>query len=165
MSEEAKVRVGIVRYEAPPVEKLPLPLQVLVRATQHFACKAADGADVNVLWDPDAEEPHLQAWTKEGRLEVRWLKDNGTLTVIFIKSASGRYFIKRFDVETDRNIAADVVVATAQMIITAVEALTVQVHPTLERIFGGDESARGRDTFGALVSKGSGKYREGIGVG
>jgi len=136
MSEEAKVATGIVKYEAPPINKLPLPLQVLVRATQHFASKAADGADVNLVWDPDAEEPLLQAWTKEGRLEVRWRKDAQTLTVIFVKSGSGRYFMKRFDVETDRNTAADVVTATAQMIIIAVESLVIQVHPTLEGIFG-----------------------------
>jgi len=136
MSEERKVRVGIVRYEAPPADKLPLPLQVLVRATQHFACKAADGADVNVLWDPDAEEPFLRAWTRKGCLEVRWRKDDGTLTMIFTRSDGGCYFAKRAEVAADRNTAADIVVAAAQMIITAVESLTVQVHPTLERIFG-----------------------------
>ena len=136
MSEERKVRVGIVRYEAPPADKLPLPLQVLVRATQHFACKAADGADVHITWEPDAVEPFLQAWTRHGRLEVQWRKDGETLTIIFTRSDDRHYFAKRFDVETDRNTAADIVVATAQMIITAVEALVIQVHPTLERIFG-----------------------------
>ena len=136
MSEEAKVATGIVKYEAPPINKLPLPLQVLIRAAQHFASKAADGADVNLVWDPDAEEPFLQAWTRRGHLEIRWRKEDETLTMIFTRSDSGRYFMKRFDVETDRNTAADVVAATAQMIITAVEALVVQVHPTLEGIFG-----------------------------
>jgi len=136
MSEEAKVATGIVKYEAPPVEKLPLPLQVLVRATQQFACKAADGADINLVWDPDAEEPFLQAWTRRGHLEIRWRKEDETLAMIFTRSDSGRYFAKRAEVATDKKTAADVVTATAQMIITAVEALVVQVHPTLEGIFG-----------------------------
>ena len=134
--EREVVIKGIVKYEAPPVEKLPLPLQVMVRATQHFACKAADGADIHVTWDPDAEEPILQAWTKVGHLEIRWRKDDETLTMIFTRSDDRHYFAKRFDVETDRNTAADVITAIVQMIITAVESLTVQVHPTLERIFG-----------------------------
>jgi hypothetical protein len=56
--------------------------------------------------------------------------------MIFTRSDSGRYFAKRAEVATDKKTAADVVTATAQMIITAVEALVVQVHPTLEGIFG-----------------------------
>ena len=136
MSEEVKVATGIVKYEAPPADKLPLPLQVLIRATQHFACKAADGADIHVTWDPDAEEPFLRAWTKVGHLEVRWRKDDEMLTIIFTRSDDGHYFAKRAEVATDRNTAADIVVAAAQTIITAVETLTVQAHPTLERIFG-----------------------------
>jgi hypothetical protein len=136
MAEEKVATRGIVKYEAPPVEKLPLPLQVLVRAAQHFACKAADGADINLAWDPDAEEPNLEAWTREGRLEVRWRKDTETLTILFTRSGNGRYFAKRFDIEADKKVAADVVVATAQTVITAVEALVVRVHPTLEEIFG-----------------------------
>jgi hypothetical protein len=136
MSEEEIIRKGIVKYEAPPVDKLPLPLQVLARAAQHFACKAADGADINLSWEPDAEEPHLAAWTRKGRLEVRWRKDDETLTMIFVRNGNGRYFAKRFDIGTDKKTAADVVVATAQMIVTAVETLVVQVHPTLEEFFG-----------------------------
>jgi len=132
MSEMEKK--GIVRYEAPPIDKLPLPLQVVVRAAQHFAGKACDGADINLAWDPDAEEPYLSAWTKEGRLEVRWQKD-GTLTFLFTRCAAGRYFAKRFDIETDKKTASSVVVAVAQMIITAVETLVVQIDPTLTKIF------------------------------
>jgi len=136
MSEGEVVIKGVVKYGVPPTGKLPLPLQVLVRATQHFACKAADGADIHITWEPDAVEPFLQAWTRHGRLEVRWRKDGETLTIIFTRSDDRHYFAKRFDVETDRNTAADVITAIVQMIITAVESLTVQVHPTLERIFG-----------------------------
>jgi len=136
MSEGEVVIKGVVKYGVPPTGKLPLPLQVLVRATQHFACKAADGADIHITWEPDAEEPFLRAWTRKGCLEVRWRKDDGTLTMIFTRSDGGCYFAKRAEVAADRNTAADIVVATAQMIITAVESLVIQVHPTLERIFG-----------------------------
>jgi hypothetical protein len=124
---------GVVRYEAPPVSDLPLPLQVLLRATQHFAAKAADGADINLAWNPDPEAPHLSAWTKEGRLDILW-SDAG-MSIIFTRSAPGRYFIKRTEVEADKKVTSEVVAAVAQMIITACEALVVQLHPSLERIF------------------------------
>jgi hypothetical protein len=37
MANEEMVKRGIVKYEAPPIDKLPLPLQVLVRARARAA--------------------------------------------------------------------------------------------------------------------------------
>jgi hypothetical protein len=124
-----------VHYNAPSVDQLSLPLQILVRAAQHFASKARDGADVYVWWDAQAEEPFVEVWNKGARLEVRWYKDTGILEFVFKKSKEGQYFIKRLAIEADAAAASGIVAAVKEMVITALENLVIEVPPLLEELF------------------------------
>lgn len=55
------------------IQKGPLPVQVVLRALQHFTAKAKDGADIRFF--VDEEKPCFQIWTKKSmfRYEEGWL--------------------------------------------------------------------------------------------
>ncbi|MCC6051086.1 MAG: hypothetical protein LM580_10285 [Thermofilum sp.] len=117
------------------IPDLPLPLQIIARAAMFFAEKAADGADVTMVWDERCEDPYLEIRGGRGKLHIGWNRENGVLSMVFTKAREGYYFIKRCDAKVDRTDAENIVRLVAEMLIDAVENSRVRVPAQLERFF------------------------------
>jgi hypothetical protein len=122
----------------PDVSKMSLPAQILFRAAQHFASKAASGADVVLKYDVENDKPFLECRTKSSWLTVDY--DGSVLSIRFVrrKGAVGKaeeVKVKQVALRTTPDTARDIVYHIALVFADAICNLYIYSTPELDRLF------------------------------
>jgi hypothetical protein len=113
---------------------MPLPAQIIFRAAQHFASKAADGADVSLKYDFDIDKPYLKCETRHSWFDIEYLGD--VLLIKFTRMKKvGDLKVKQISIKCDLNTAKNIIAGTADVLIDAISDLYVHSNPNLDAIF------------------------------
>ena len=123
-----------IHSEIPDINKMPLPAQVIFRAMEHFASKAADGADVALKYDYESDKPHLVCETKRSWLTIEYVGD-----ILLIRFTSmrkrGELKIKKTAIRCDVDTAKNLVYNIANVLTDAVVHGFIHSTPDLDKIF------------------------------
>jgi hypothetical protein len=123
-----------IHTEIPDVARMPLPAQVIFRAAEHFASKAADGADVVLRYDYESDKPHLVCETKRSSLAIDYV--NGGLIIRFSRTIREREFkFKKAAIRCDVDTAKNLVYNIANVLTDAVVHSFIHSTPDLDKIF------------------------------
>jgi uncharacterized protein YuzE len=118
----------------PDISKMPLPAQIIFRAAQHFASKAADGADITLTYDFDTDKPYLKCETKKSWFDMEYLGD--VLLIKFTRMRKvGDLKVKQIAIRCSLDTAKNIVAGTADIFIDAISDLYVHSNPNLDAIF------------------------------
>jgi hypothetical protein len=123
-----------LHLEIPDIAKMPLPAQVIFRAVECFASKAADGADVTLKYDYESDKPHLMCETKRSWLTIEYVGD--ILLIRFTRMMRrGELKIKKTAIRCDRETAKNLVYNIANVLTDAVVHSFIHSTPDLDKIF------------------------------
>jgi hypothetical protein len=123
-----------IHTEISDVAKMPLPAQVIFRAAEHFASKAADGADVTLKYDYESDKPHLMCETKRSWLTIEYVGD--ILLIRFTRMMRrGELKIKKTAIRCDVDTAKNLVYNIANVLTDAVVHSFIHSTPDLDKIF------------------------------
>jgi hypothetical protein len=123
-----------IHTEIPDVAKMPLPAHVIFRAAEHFASKAADGADIVLRYDYESDKPHLVCETKRSWLTIEYVGD--ILLIRFTRMRrKGELKIKKTAIRCDRETAKNLVYNIANVLTDAVVHSFIHSTPDLDKIF------------------------------
>ena len=118
----------------PDISKMPLPAQIIFRAAQHFASKAADGADITLTYDFDTDKPYLKCESRKSWFDMEYTGD--LLLIKFTRMRKvGDLKVKQIAIRCSLNIAKNIVAGTADVFIDAIGDLYVHSNPNLDAIF------------------------------
>jgi hypothetical protein len=122
----------------PNVDEIPLPAQIVFRALQHFASKAADGADVVLKYDVEGNKPFLECKTKNSWLTVEYI--DGVLLVKFVRKRgvagdAEEVKVKQVALRTALNTARDIIYHLSVVFVDAICNLYVHSTPDLDALF------------------------------
>jgi hypothetical protein len=122
----------------PDINKMPLPAQIIFRAVQHFANKAADGADVLLRYNYHSNTPYLDCITKYSRFLIEYTLDG--LVIKFVKEkekgeGAEEVRVKQCVIRTDLNVARNIIRSLSIIFADAICDLYVHSSPEIDEIF------------------------------
>jgi len=113
----------------PRLGELPLPVQLVFRALQHFADRAANGADVHVTcYDDNA---YLRVATKKSVFLFEQTHEN-TYLLYFERQRGATEIIKRVLIRCDEETAKKIVKVLYSVFEDAVENGNIDIRPIVE---------------------------------
>ena len=112
------------------LRELPLPVQLVLRAMQHFASKALDGADVYITYDGN----YFEAMTKRSAFVFERISEN-TYVLHFERQRGSTELVKKVLIRCDEETAKRIVKVLYSTFTDAVENGNVDIRPVLE-LFG-----------------------------
>jgi len=121
----------------PDVSEMPLPAQIVFRALQHFASKAADGADVVLKYAVEDGNPFLECRTKNSWLTVEYIDDILSIKFVRRKGIAGdaeEVRVKQIALRVAPNTARDIVYHLAVVFVDAICNLYVHSTPDLDAL-------------------------------
>jgi len=110
------------------IRALPVPLQIVLRALQHFANKANDGADVQVHYEET--EAFLKVSTRKSTLLFE--KVGRHYQLYFERHVAGTLIIKKAVIECSEETAVKFASALRETFLIALHEGIVDVRPVLE---------------------------------
>jgi hypothetical protein len=112
------------------MNKLPTPVQIALRALQHFADKASDGADVQLHFSET--EPFLKVATKRSTLLFEMLPASQRYQLYFERMKAGALIIKKVVIECDEETAIKFASALKEAFAVALYEGIIDVRRVLE---------------------------------
>jgi hypothetical protein len=122
----------------PDISKMPLPAQVVFRALQHFASKAADGADVVLNYVVEDSKPFLECRTKSSWFVAEYTNDTLILRFVKRKGTAGdseEVRVKQTALRIAPNTARDIIYHLSIIFADAICNLYVHSTPELDALF------------------------------
>ncbi|MCC6005829.1 MAG: hypothetical protein LM590_15925 [Thermofilum sp.] len=122
----------------PDVSKMPLPAQIIFRAVQHFASKAADGADVLLRYNYHSDTPYLDCMTKHSHFLVEYTLDGLVIKFVKEKEKGGgakEVRVKQCIIRTDLDVARNIIRSLSIIFEDAICDLYVHSSPEIDEIF------------------------------
>ena len=123
MTDETKELLG--NFKA-----LPVPLQIIVRALQHFADKAFDSADVQVHYKET--EVFFKVSTRKSTLLFERLPASQRYQLYFERSRAGALIIKKAVIECSEEVAMKFASALKETFLIALYEGIIDVRRVLE---------------------------------
>ena len=113
------------------VRELPLPVQIALRALQHFADKANDGADVYITYDSSA---YFKVMTRRSVFVFEQLSEN-TYVLYFERQKRSTELIKKVFISCSEETAKRIAGALYSVFSDAVENSNVDIRPIIELFY------------------------------
>jgi hypothetical protein len=129
VKETARV-TGETKNLLSDMRKLPTPIQIVVRALQHFADKAFNSADVQLHFKET--EPFLKVATKRSTLLFERLPASQRYMLYFERMKAGALIVKKVVLECNEETAVKFASALKEAFAVAIYEGTVDVMRILE---------------------------------
>ena len=111
------------------LRELPLPVQVVLRALQHFADKASDSADIYITYYDS--NTYLRVATKKSVFLFEQIHEN-TYLLYFERQRGATELIKKVLIHCDEETAKKIVKVLYSVFEDAVENGNIDVRPVVE---------------------------------